>query len=1214
MRVTTKRRTLIGAAVLALLGAVPIVAAVRSTPATAASAAPGDGTTSTTAGASCWGIKQAFPASPSGIYWVYTPAMDRPLQVYCDQVTDGGGWALVGRGRDSWTFSNFGQGSPATVRTTVDGTGAFAAAALSTDAINGLLDTQALNTLPDGIRVERATNASGTSRQDLRLFPAYAKWTWSIAAGQKLAKVTIDGTNYTNGNTRDTSNSLYDYPYSSLNGLQGTRRLMTWAWSSNNYKSGFGYGSGLSGSTASDTYMYKTSNGYPLPFSRVWLRPKIANDAVTFAPVPAGGLPADPNAPSLKNRTEVAPWGVVGLNHTNEDATTPWYTPAMVVKAYGDRVFVGGRFTAVQQGPSGPQTAQGSLAAFDLDGNWISSFRPTVNGRVWDMAMTADNKLIIAGDFDNVNGAPNTSGLAALDPQTGQVISTWHASITRTTGPMIVRALDIRGDWIYAAGRFNKVLGGTWNQITVSSAISVKASDGSPGTWKPQLSGTAVKLRASADGTRVYLAGYFNAVNGDTNQGYFAVTDAATGAIPPGIGTWTDSIGSGKKYQQAVAETAGGSQILVGGSEHDFQWWDHSRSTLIDSTITKSGGDTQAIEQFGNDLYFACHCDQYIFQGTNNWTTPTAFRAVNTIMLVGRFNATTRDYDTSWYPAALRGEVTDGVWGISKDQRDCLWVAGDLTRGATSGDAASDWLGGFGRFCPTDSTPPTTPSNFSATVGTDSVNLSWGASTDAGGTVGYDVYRNDRVIATVYGTTYSDPVGSGSYRYTVRAADPSGNRSATPAPVAVNGPAPKISTPIAFGATWSYKADGVDQGTAWRAPGFDASSWATGPGTFGWGTTGLGTTIAPQLTSYYRSSFPVDDPSQVKQLDLQLKLNAGAVVYVNGVEAGRINMPSGKVTAATPASAYVCCTETARLKAITVPATLLNAGTNSIAVELHAWATGASQAFIDLQATAIGSNGDGQAPSAPTLSRSVTNGTVVLTWTPSTDDSQLGGYQIDRDGAPLAVTGPQQTTWTDADVDLTAGHTYTVTAFDANGNRTASDPVTTAAMANPNLLAFGSSWRWYYSAADPAPGWTADGYDDSTWGTGPGEFGFGEPKGTVITTAAAPRPLTSYYRTTVTVADPSQFTSINLDVIRNSGAAVYVNGVEVGRINLPAGTLTSGTYASAYVAAADRKVPVRITVPSSAFRAGANTVAVELHLNSRSQSTAGFDLKVTGVA
>ncbi len=53
-------------------------------------------------------------------------------------------------------------------------------------------------------------------------------------------------------------------------------------------------------------------------------------------------------------------------------------------------------------------------------------------------------------------------------------------------------------------------------------------------------------------------------------------------------------------------------------------------------------------------------------------------------------------------------------------------------------------------------------------------------------------------------------------------------------------------------------------------------------------------------------------------------------------------------------------------------------------------------------------------------------------------------------------------------------------------------------------------------------------------------------------------------------------------------------------------------FASAPVASADRHVPVRYTVPASAFRAGDNTITVELHLNSRNQSTAGFDLKITG--
>ena len=78
MRVPKTRRTLIGVAALALLGSIPVIAAVTGSPATAAQAVPGDGTTSATAGASCWGIKAAFPASPNGVYWVLTSTLAQP--------------------------------------------------------------------------------------------------------------------------------------------------------------------------------------------------------------------------------------------------------------------------------------------------------------------------------------------------------------------------------------------------------------------------------------------------------------------------------------------------------------------------------------------------------------------------------------------------------------------------------------------------------------------------------------------------------------------------------------------------------------------------------------------------------------------------------------------------------------------------------------------------------------------------------------------------------------------------------------------------------------------------------------------------------------------------------------------------------------------------------------------------------------------------------
>ena len=50
----------------------------------------------------------------------------------------------------------------------------------------------------------------------------------------------------------------------------------------------------------------------------------------------------------------------------------------------------------------------------------------------------------------------------------------------------------------------------------------------------------------------------------------------------------------------------------------------------------------------------------------------------------------------------------------------------------------------------------------------------------------------------------------------------------------------------------------------------------------------------------------------------------------------------------------------------------------------------------------------------------------------------------------------------------------------------------------------------------------------------------------------------------------------------------------------------------AAVPSADRQTPVSIEVPASAFRAGSNTIAVEQHLDWKSQPTAGFGLRLTG--
>ena len=157
------------------------------------------------------------------------------------------------------------------------------------------------------------------------------------------------------------------------------------------------------------------------------------------------------------------------------------------------------------------------------------------------------------------------------------------------------------------------------------SSISVRTTDGQPGAWRPQINASALDLSISADGTRVYMAGYFNAVNGNTTHAYHAVTNIADGTPVAGIGAFQPSTGSGTKaYQQAVAEVGG--NPVVGGSQHSLQLYDPTRTTRIDSHITKSGGDFQAIEVIDGWIYAGCHCWNYTYSGTNNYSSPSGFR------------------------------------------------------------------------------------------------------------------------------------------------------------------------------------------------------------------------------------------------------------------------------------------------------------------------------------------------------------------------------------------------------------------------------------------------------------------------------------------------------------------------------------------------------------------------------------------------------------
>ncbi len=170
-----------------------------------------------------------------------------------------------------------------------------------------------------------------------------------------------------------------------------------------------------------------------------------------------------------------------------------------------------------------------------------------------------------------------------------------------------------------------------------------------------------------------------------------------------------------------------------------------------------------------------------------------------------------------------------------------------------------------------------------------------------------------------------------------------------PAAESVEG-APLSVDLINFGDSWSYLADDTDQGTAWREPSFDDSSWPTGPAPLGYGgitNTTLGTTITDGrlITSYFRRDVEITGPAAFIDLRVTIQADAGAVVYVNGVEAVRDNMPPGAITFDTRAIGE---RDEEATNEFVIDPSLLTTGSNTIAVEVHNGSPVSSDLVLDL--------------------------------------------------------------------------------------------------------------------------------------------------------------------------------------------------------------------------------------------------------------------------
>jgi hypothetical protein len=164
-----------------------------------------------------------------------------------------------------------------------------------------------------------------------------------------------------------------------------------------------------------------------------------------------------------------------------------------------------------------------------------------------------------------------------------------------------------------------------------------------------------------------------------------------------------------------------------------------------------------------------------------------------------------------------------------------------------------------------------------------------------------------------------------------------------------------------FEVSWKYLDNGTDPGTGWRfppsrIPPFDDSSWATGLAPLGYGygevvtVTGTGAPTGNAITSYYRTTFNINQVNFYDYLDLNVVGDDGMVVYINGQEVLRHNLPAGKITSQTAANSEleVGSIYDAVVTASVSPTGVLRRGVNTVAVELHQASTSSPDAVFAL--------------------------------------------------------------------------------------------------------------------------------------------------------------------------------------------------------------------------------------------------------------------------
>ncbi len=180
---------------------------------------------------------------------------------------------------------------------------------------------------------------------------------------------------------------------------------------------------------------------------------------------------------------------------------------------------------------------------------------------------------------------------------------------------------------------------------------------------------------------------------------------------------------------------------------------------------------------------------------------------------------------------------------------------------------------------------------------------------------------------------------------------------------------------ISLGETWTYFDRGGEPDPSWQLSAYDDSAWQSGPAPLGYGGIGEITLIDPgpspssrYTTTYFRKTFSVPDPRLVASLTLTLVHSDGVFIYLNGTLVDYPHMGS----AGPSYSAHAIACDNGETDVIPIPPSMLSAGQNVLAVEVHTCKPDSQYLILDAGLTGTLYSSPPTATSTPTVTPSLT--------------------------------------------------------------------------------------------------------------------------------------------------------------------------------------------------------------------------------------------------